>query len=217
MAGVFVPGWGAVRGLYEGGLPDGWQVLELPRFGETGGMLSAYRRWLGDELAMRKQPLTLAGHSMGGALAILAAVDRPEAIERLILVSPAGLPLKKPMYASLLTFLGQVARGWYPPAELRCTLGGVGAAPRAALRLARTVHEIDLTPELEGLRAAGVASTVVGCSTDRLATPEHCRRVAALLGADYRELIARGGHIWMIVEPELLAAALTVEPAAPPR
>jgi pimeloyl-ACP methyl ester carboxylesterase len=145
---------------------------------------------------------------MGAALAILAAAERPAAIERLILVSPSGLPLRKPIHASLLTFLSQVAHGWYPPVELGRAVRGVLGEPRAALRLARTIHDLDLTPELEGLRAAGVASGVVGCSTDRLATPDHCRRIAALLGADYRELDARGGHIWTIVEPELLASAL---------
>ena len=57
MTGLFVPGWGAVPGLYARGLPAGWEVLELPPFGETGGKLSAYRRWLDDEIAQREQPI----------------------------------------------------------------------------------------------------------------------------------------------------------------
>ena len=149
------------------------------------------------------------------ALAVLAAVDRPAAIERLILLSPSGLPLRKPIRASLFTFLGQIAHGWYPPTELARAVAGFLGAPRAALRLARTVHDLDLTPALEALGAAGVASTVVGCSTDRLATPGHCRRIAALLGSDYREIEARSGHIWMIAQPELLASALAVDPFRP--
>jgi homoserine acetyltransferase len=54
---------------------------------------------------------------------------------------------------------------------------------------------------------------VVGCSTDRLTTPEHCRRLAAMLGASYHDLDVPGGHIWMIVEPTLLSAALRKEGA----
>jgi homoserine acetyltransferase len=53
-----------------------------------------------------------------------------------------------------------------------------------------------------------VPVTVVGSSTDQLTTPEHCRRLAALLGASHQELDVPGGHIWMIVEPTLLSAAL---------
>ena len=209
VAGVFVPGWGAIPGLYGRGLPDGWEALELPSYRATGGELSAYRCWLDDEIARREGPLCLAGHSMGAALAALAAVDRPAAIGRLILLSPAGLPLKKPLIASLATFLGQIVHGWYPVAELSRAVSAVVRSPRAALRLARTVRELDLSPEFERLKAASVPMTVIGCSTDRLATPDHCRRLAALLGASYRELDAPGGHIWMIAEPELLTDALT--------
>jgi pimeloyl-ACP methyl ester carboxylesterase len=208
VSGVFVPGWGAVPGLYSKGLPAGWEVLDLPRFGPTGGKLSAYRRWLDEEISAREGPISLAGHSMGGALAILAALDRPEAVERLILLSPAGLPLTRPLVASLVTYLGQIARGWYPRAELYQSLTGVVRTPRSALGLARAVRALDLGPECGRFRDLPVPCTVVGCSTDRLTTPDHCRRLAAQLGAEYREVDAPGGHIWMIVDPKLLSAAL---------
>jgi pimeloyl-ACP methyl ester carboxylesterase len=209
VSGVFVPGWGAPKGLYTMGLPAGWEALEPPRFRETRGRLPAYRQWLGEEISVREPSVTLAGHSMGAALAILAAVDLPGAVERLILLSPAGLPLGKPLRASLATFAGQVLHGWYPAGELARAVSDVAGAPRAALNLAQAIHDLDLTHELERLRATGLAITVVGCSADRLTTPDHCRRMAALLGASYRELEARGGHIWMIAEPRLLSRALT--------
>jgi pimeloyl-ACP methyl ester carboxylesterase len=214
--GVFVPGWGAVPGLYARGLPAGWQVLKLPAYGPTGGELTAYCRWLDDEIAQREGPISLAGHSMGAALAVLVAADRPAAIERLILLSPAGLPLSKPLTASLAAFLGQIVRGWYPFGELSRAVSGSLRSPRAALSLARAVHELDLSSELERLKASPVPSTVVGCSTDRLTTPDHCRRLAALLGARYHEVGAAGGHVWMIAEPRLLTAALASDTDNPP-
>jgi pimeloyl-ACP methyl ester carboxylesterase len=189
-------------------VPAGWQALELPRYGPTGGELSAYRRWLGREVALRDGPVSLAGHSMGAALAILAAADRPEAVDRLILLSPAGLPLDKPLGASLATFLGQICRGWYPWRDLVRSLSRLARAPWVALRLARAVHELDLRTECERLRRSSARCTVVGCTTDRLTTPDHCRRLAALLGASYDEVDARGGHIWPITEPHLLRRAL---------
>src|SRR5271168_2231901 len=97
MRGLFVPGWGATAALYGAGLPEGWQALELPTFRATRGELDAYRGWLGGELACHRTPVTLAGHSMGAALVVLAAAERPESVERLILLSPAGLPLDKPL------------------------------------------------------------------------------------------------------------------------
>ena len=183
----------------------------MPPYAATGGELHAYSRWLGLEIARRDQPVSLAGHSMGAGLAILAAAERPAAIERLILLSPVGLPLDKPLGASLATFLGQILRGWYPARELSRAVGSVLRAPSAALALARTVHELDLGSELGLLKDAPVPITVVGCSSDRLTTSEHCRRLAGLLGAGYRELDARGGHIWMIVDPGLLAITLSGE------
>ncbi len=166
MNGLFVPGWAATAGLYAAGLPEGWDALQLPSFRTTRGELSAYRRWLGAELTRRPTPVVLAGHSMGGALALLAAVDQPDLVEKLILLSPAGLPLNKPMWASTATFVGQVARGCYPARELCRALVRTATAPRAALRVAREVHDLDLTPELERICARGIPCTVVGCASD---------------------------------------------------
>jgi pimeloyl-ACP methyl ester carboxylesterase len=206
---LFVPGWGAPASLYRRGLPQGWEVLELPSFRETGGSFGGYRSWLREAIAARPQPVTLAGHSMGGALGVLAAVDDPDSIERLILVSPAGLPLAKPLRGSALTGLGQILRGCYPLAAFGQMAVNMVSAPRAALRLAREVHDLDLTPELEQVRALGVPCTVVGCSSDRLTTCAHCRRLAGLVGADYRELEAPDGHIWVVTQPRRLERVLT--------
>jgi pimeloyl-ACP methyl ester carboxylesterase len=209
MTALFVPGWGATAGLYRPGLPEGWEALELPSYRSTGGDFGAYLRWLGDEVGRRPTPVTLAGHSMGGALALLVAAERPEAVESLILVSPAGLPLGKPMRSSATTFLRQVARGCYPVRELGRMVTGATGSPRAALKLARTVHGLDLGPELERIRATGVRCTIVACAGDSLTTAAHCRRLADALDAEYREVRAPEGHIWPITHPELLAGELS--------
>lgn len=203
-----MPGWGAPSGLYAPGLPEGWEALELPTFRATRGDLSAYRDWLEAELVRRGEPTVLAGHSMGAVLAVLVTADHPRAVERLILISPAGLPLDKPLRRIVATSIVQVAHGWYPPAELRRALFRTAAAPLSALRLARAVHDLDLAPELDRIKTIGVPATVIGCSTDRLTTPAHCRRLAALIDAPYREVQAPGGHVWMLARPALLQAEL---------
>ena len=194
-----MPGWGAPASLYRRAVPDGWEVLEPPRFRETGGRLEPYLEWL---LALLDERVALAGHSMGGALAIRAALERP--VERLILVSPAGLPLAKPLRRSALTFVRRLLRRSYPLRSLAEMTAGTLGAPREAFALARTVHDLDLSDELERLRAQGTPCTVIACTSDELTTPAHCRELAARLGADYREVVARDGHIWVVTQPQLL-------------
>jgi pimeloyl-ACP methyl ester carboxylesterase len=207
--GLLVPGWGATAGLYSRGLPAGWEALSLPSFRATGGDLGAYRLAVERELEARHaRPVAVAGHSLGAALAVLAAAASPELVTRLILVAPAGLPYTKPVRGAARALASQIVRGRYPAAELARAGLHVAAAPRAALRLAHDVHDLDLGADLARVRAHAIPSTVVGCAQDELATPSHCRRLASLLGADYREVDARDGHIWPITEPELLRREL---------
>jgi pimeloyl-ACP methyl ester carboxylesterase len=208
LTGLFLPGWGATADLYSAGLPDGWSALELPAFRRTRGELFIYDRWLAAELAERA-PVTLAGHSMGAVLALLGAIERPELVERLVLVSPAGLPLTKTMRASPATFFRQVLTGRYRLGHLGWMVGRVARAPVSALRLARDVHGIDVRPVIDRFDVKRVPCTVVGCTTDTLTPPAHCRELADALGGDYREVDAPDGHIWPVTQPQLLADVLS--------
>jgi len=205
---LFLPGFGAPAGLYRPALAPGWTALEAPSFRATGGSLASYRAWLAGELSQRDEPVWLAGHSMGGALAVLAAAERPDRIARLTLISPAGLPLRKPMVASLADFARQLATGRYPSTDAVTAIGRALTAPRAALRLAREVRALDLSHEMEAVRRGGAPVDVVACASDTLVTPAHCRRQAQLLGARYSQLPLLGGHMWMLAGPEHLAAVL---------
>lgn len=204
---LFVPGWGAPAALYEPSLPAGWRALEPPSFAESGGSLSAYRCWLALELRGRGASV-LGGHSMGGALAILAAADAPELVDRLVLVAPAGLPLDKPIRTSLRDFAGQLAGGSYPGKIAATAAAAVARAPKAALALAREVRELDLRRECARVRAAGITALVVGCASDTLVTCDRTRTLAAALGAEYRELPLAGGHMWMLADGACFADVL---------
>lgn len=205
---LFLPGWGAPVELYTPGLPAEWRGLEPPSFSASHGSLLAYRSWLGGELRRRGRS-PLGGHSMGGALAVLAAAESPELVERLVLIAPAGLPLQKPISASLLDFVRQARRGIYPRAATARAASAVARAPRAALALAREVRALDLRRECARVRTAGIPVLVVGCSSDTLVTGEHARTLADALGAEYRELTLAGGHMWMLHAHELLANILS--------
>lgn len=205
---LFLPGWGAPAALYEPGLPSAWRALEPPSFASSRGSLDAYRRWIGLELRSGGRT-SLGGHSMGAALAILAAADSPGLVERLVLVAPAGMPLQKPLSASVLDFLRQAAAGAYPRGPAARAVAAVACAPRAALSLAREVRALDLRRECRRVRVAGVPALVVGCASDTLVTRDHALALAQSLGADYRELALGGGHMWMLHAHDLLAAVLS--------
>ena len=177
-------------------MPGGWTALQPPPFPSADGLL-VYVEWLGEELAARPGKVTLAGHSMGGALCTLAAGLWPERIRRIVLIGPAGLPLSKPMYRSAAYFVAQVAARRFSLSETIGSLRSVGAAPASALRLAIALRSLDLSTQMRELRAAGTSATVIGCTTDTLVTPRQTRRSAELLGARYREIPVEGGHMWM--------------------
>jgi pimeloyl-ACP methyl ester carboxylesterase len=204
---LFVPGFGAPASLYEPGLPARWAALEPPSFARSNGSLSAYRHWLARELRARGRS-ELGGHSLGGALAILAAGEAPELVERLVLVGPAGLPIGKPIHASLHDFVRQLAAGLYPVRTAAAAVAGAARAPRAALALAREVRALDLRRECARIRAARIATVVVGCTSDTLVTCRATRELAAHLGARHVELDALGGHMWMLRDRPGFAAVL---------
>jgi pimeloyl-ACP methyl ester carboxylesterase len=209
MPSLFLPGWGAPGALYAPGLPSGWRALEPPPFGRAEPSFDSYLVWLLAELESQRTPVALAGHSMGGALAVAAAARCPDRVRRLVLVSPAGLPLVKPVRRSLADFALQLAQRRYPAAHVRPALAAALRAPRSAWQLARTVRALDLSAEMRCVRASGIETTVVACSSDTLVTASHCRRAAALLGARYRELAREGGHMWMLTNWPGLAAELS--------
>lgn len=204
---LFLPGWGAPAALYASSLPASWLALEPPSFAASRGSLAAYRSWLERELRLRGRS-RLAGHSMGAALAICAAADLPEFVERLVLIAPAGMPLQKPMSASLRDFVRQVRSGRYPRSLAASAALAAVRAPRAALALARHLRALDLRRECARVKAAGIPATVVGCASDTLVTAQRARALAEALGARYEELNLPGGHMWMLGERKRFTAVL---------
>jgi pimeloyl-ACP methyl ester carboxylesterase len=208
MRRLFVPGWGAPAALYTP-LVAGWEVVDPPGFAVSNGRLDRSVERLLASLEASGGPAAVAGHSMGAAVAVLAAADRPDLVERLVLIGPAGLPLVKPMRRSAFDFIRQLGRRTYPVRAAAAGLAQAARAPGAALRLAQAVHQLDLTPQLADLKARSVRCQVIGCASDTLTPTGHCRRLAELVGGSYRELDLAGGHMWMLYDRSALASALS--------
>jgi pimeloyl-ACP methyl ester carboxylesterase len=208
---LFLPGWGARAQFYAPGLPPGWEAVELPAF-RTAPTMGQLRTWLRHELDRRTSPVSLAGHSMGAALAILAAADTPSAVRSLVLVGPAGLPMRRLVTRSLTMFATQIAHRRFPVSNAFAGAAGILRSPRQALRLGHEVQRLDLSPEMRAVRESGVPTTVVSCVTDTLVTPADARRTADLTGGHLVEYALPGGHLWMFSHWEPFAAQLAAAP-----
>jgi pimeloyl-ACP methyl ester carboxylesterase len=208
MRRLFVPGLGAPPAIYARALEPRWRVLTPPTFAASNGSLRAHVAALVGEIDASPGPTTIAGHSMGAAIAVLATLERPDSVARLVLVSPAGLPLTKPVRRSLTDFARQLVTGSYPLAATAGAAGSALRAPRATMRLAAAVRSLDLTSELRRVASLGIPCAVLGCTTDTLTPVDHCRRIAELVGGRYRELRLPGGHVWMLTNGVVFASVV---------
>jgi len=202
--GLFLPGFAARARAYAEGMPDGWETRQPPSPRATRGSLASLRDWALLELLETEGGKIVAGHSMGAALALLAAATVPERVRGLLLIAPAGLPLRKPVRESASDLVQQLARRRYPTCDALTAAGELVAAPRAAVRLVRSLRRLDLTVQMGRIREAAIPTLIVGCTTDTLVTPQHCRATARLVGGDYHELAMPGGHVWMFEHPAVL-------------
>lgn len=90
--------WAAARG-------QSFVRLDYSGHGRSGGRFEdgTIGRWLADSLAVldtqTSGPVVIAGSSMGGWLALLAAKARPQAVKGLILIAPAADMTERLMWA----------------------------------------------------------------------------------------------------------------------
>lgn len=137
--GVSTPSW-VFSGLIRGLLMMRYRVLSYDLYGRGASdrpsgeqSLAFFTRQLAellDELGLR-EPVTLLGYSLGGAVAANFAADEPDRVDRLILLAPAGVNY---IPAPLMQFARD--RGHFG-AWVWGLLGGVqiaAAAKRAAIQ-----------------------------------------------------------------------------------
>jgi pimeloyl-ACP methyl ester carboxylesterase len=209
--------------------------IDLPGFGETppvgeGFDLAAVADRVAGIAGVPR--FDLVGHSLGGAVAVVLATRRPDAVRRLVLVAPAGLA---PRPARLAEALGALAE---PVAELRRLLGGP-FADRASARRAMfgmTVHDAarlhpdaarlmieasaDATRMAEGVReaieadlrealaASAVPLGLVWGESDRIVAFTGLEALRRLRPDAVVETLPRTGHVPQLERPAAFAAVL---------
>jgi pimeloyl-ACP methyl ester carboxylesterase len=235
---VFLHGWGLSHRTYRRGLErlvgSGVQVLApaLPGFGGTAGLparefsLTGYADWVAaflDEIGV-DEPVTLVGHSFGGGVALLAAHDHPDRVDRLVLVNSIGgsvwatrgeLPLllsDRPVWdwglhlaahalsvRSFTRVVPVIAADAVPNALLHPTL---------VWKVGRLARDADLAAELEELKRRRVPVVIVWGRDDSVLPWACAESLAVALGAP-EVVTVPGNHSWLLADPSRFAEVIT--------
>lgn len=211
---VFRDQWAGLKGVARLVIPD------LPGHGFSGGKphesIGGYAAWVADFAREAElPPVILAGHSMGGAVALQAALDgrlRPEALVLLgtgakLTVSPSvfeGIERRfrefSPELVSWMT-----ARG--APPELLAEVTQDLLSTRAETFLAdfSACDGFDLRGRLAALR---IPTLVVTGDEDRLTPLKYGEFLAANIPGAVLKIIRGAGHLVMLERPEEVNAVI---------
>lgn len=233
---LFLHGWGLSPRCYAEGIQlltkAGVRVIApcLPGFGGSdgpallgrqGGLLSgidlpAYAGRIGRLLDVLDlgHPVFVAGHSLGGGVALQLATDRPGSVRSLTLVnSVGGAPSRRGglAEASWLRWAVRAAGELSPrevaraaPALSRTFLGNVLRKPLTLALTARLALSASLSEQAQALVASGMPVLFVWGDEDRLVTPGDLAAVAGSLPNE----VVHGRHGWLLTEPEEFATLL---------
>ena len=177
---VDLPGFGAMRG------------------GRRGGLAGA-AAWLGDWLdAVGVERPALVGHSMGAAIALRVAAGRADRLDRLVLVTPAGLPTGRSLFGYAVP-LATALRHSTPRFLAVLATDAVRAGPLSLLHATRDVLADDVRGEL---RAITVPTLVLVGERDTLIPPAVGDMVRRELPAARLVVLESAGHVPMFDRPD---------------
>ncbi len=144
------------------------------------------------------------GHSMGGYLCLRLAARRPEAVGRLVLVDPAGMPSHRTMLGHLgpLLLSSRYARPAFLPVLVRDALY---AGPLTLLRTTRDLLAEDVRDDLRRVEAP---TLLVWGEKDPLIPPSIGDLMRAGIPGSRLLVIERAGHNPMFDCPEDFNKAL---------
>ena len=168
-------------------LTGAWQLREVAPL---------LAQWLYE---LKLLPVGLVGHSMGGAIAAHLAAQRPELVDRLVLVNAACLPLDRALPVMLTRSarsMVQRGAGGYPLAMLRDVL-----QPRFHLlwQAAREMGRSDFTAELATLT---LPTLIIWGERDVLLPLATGRQLAETLPHARFVTMPKSGHRPPLSEPE---------------
>jgi pimeloyl-ACP methyl ester carboxylesterase len=157
---------------------------------------------------LRLTGVIVAGHSMGGAVAMEAAIQYPEKLEALILVgSGARLRVSPEIFKSLETNFNsaaeQLVRGCYGPGSSKKLLKWglehlLNELPEVVLADFRACHDFDRMDEIAQIKKP----VLVLCGSEDSMTPaKYSQYLAENLPSATLRIIEGAGHMAMVEKP----------------
>ncbi|MBN2362302.1 MAG: alpha/beta fold hydrolase [Deltaproteobacteria bacterium] len=190
---------------------------DLPGHGQSAGEPPASISEMADFAlafldALRIARVTVAGHSMGGAIALALALRQPARVQALLLASTAArLPVAPAIFAAIDRDFENLG-GWFE----QLAAGTASAPPVGAEPIFPQTSQLGVRRDFEACaafdvedRLAGIAcpATVLVGRDDRLTPPRWSERLADGLAVSRLQVVERCGHLLPRERPELVAAA----------
>jgi sigma-B regulation protein RsbQ len=245
---VFAHGFGCDKGMWRHVAPrfeDGHEVVLFDHVGAGGSDLAAYdparyahlQGYAQDVVeiveALALPPVVFVGHSVSAMVGVLAAADRPDLFERLVLVGPSPRYIDDEGYRGgftqeeideLLETMDGNYLGWSrhiapvimgvpdrPDLGEELTGSFCRTDPAIARRFARTTFLSDNRADLSRVTTPAL---VVQCKDDVIAPVEVGRYVHEHLAGSELVLLDVTGHCPNLSAPDQLTAAMTTYLAA---
>jgi pimeloyl-ACP methyl ester carboxylesterase len=195
-------------------------LIDLPGHGRSGGpssdSIDAYAEALGNTLdSMGGGPAYIAGHSMGGAVALRLVMSRPSLARGLILI---GTGAKLKVHPGILQ---GILRDKEATARTILDTAFSDAVPSAlkskvfteymkndALTIFNDFTACDGFNLMGGLDAISVPTLVICGTADRFTPPKYSHYLTARIPGARLELIADAGHMVMLEKPAEVNAAI---------
>lgn len=146
----------------------------------------------------------LVGHSMGGYVCLRLAANRPEAVRRLVLVAPAGVPTGRSMLGHLVPLLG-AARHATPSFLPVLARDALRMGPVALWRAARDLLDEDVREDLRSIQAP---TLLIWGKRDPLVPPVIGDLLRAEIPNSRLLVLEKAAHVPMFDRPEEFDEAL---------
>lgn len=226
---VLLHGWGLHAGIWNATVPALARhyrcvAIDLPGHGDSPVLTGDVDTWAEACREVAPRNAIWLGWSLGGMVALAAALQAPADVARLLLVSTTPRFVTAPDWPhamapeTLTKFAAHLESDWRGTVEDFLELQTWGAATgKAALRTLRREVFARGTPDPAGLAAglrilenidlrsrladATIAARVMSGARDRLTPPAAGRALANALHGDF-ELIERGAHAPFLSAPE---------------
>lgn len=186
-------------------------LVDLPGFGAMARfpsrlMLSELATWLLQWMdAVRLERIRLIGHSMGGAIAVQCAAQRPGAITQLVLAAPAAIPAGHLTLWSYMPPLMEELVAMTPSFLPILAYDALRAGPWTLLRTSRALLTHDVRDELRQVTAP---TLLVWGRGDSLVPPSLGQVMRQELAHAELRILDGAGHVVMYDRPSAFNRAV---------